>query len=418
MYMSYVFLKYITAIMNRVVFLFLFSFVSLTVCGQTLRQICDSTNRVCRDMSTAYYTAEIIKCENGKSDTLSHEVYFRKNGRWSRMPLKINMSIFRNGSKSRQIIGNKKNLTIVKIRENLAEQYLREDYKRIVPMLNKNILPEFARIKDVFRLNDKKIKTFKLSDTVICGDKCYTVKTESIENNEDIMTTTTQLHYIRQKDYMPMRKDMKIRSVDMEDKVVDEKRYVINVQSVEPNIAIHTNKFIFNDKNSLFNLRHKSYSALKREWEEQEKKQSSFAYGTAVQDFVITDIDNRKIDTKELYGNVYVLFFFYNQCSPCLMVMKDLEQLYREYGQQGFKVVAINPVDKDLTTEQMHSFVKDIGVSFDVCHVTDRQLEQMYLVRYYPTIFVVNRKGRIVYSHQGYNSLFKREIEDVILKCL
>ena len=256
--------------MNRVVFLFLFSFVSLTVCGQTLRQICDSTNRVCRDMSTAYYTAEIIKCENGKSDTLSHEVYFRKNGRWSRMPLKINMSIFRNGSKFRQIIGNKKNLTIVKIRENLAEQYLREDYKRIVPMLNKNILPEFARIKDVFRLNDKKIKTFKLSDTVICGDKCYTVKTESIENNEDIMTTTTQLHYIRQKDYMPMRKDMKIRSVDMEDKVVDEKRYVINVQSVEPNIAIHTNKFIFNDKNSLFNLRHKSYSALKREWEEQE----------------------------------------------------------------------------------------------------------------------------------------------------
>lgn len=404
--------------MNRVVFLFLFSFVSLTVCGQTLRQICDSTNRVCRDMSTAYYTAEIIKCENGKSDTLSHEVYFRKNGRWSRMPLKINMSIFRNGSKFRQIIGNKKNLTIVKIRENLAEQYLREDYKRIVPMLNKNILPEFARIKDVFRLNDKKIKTFKLSDTVICGDKCYTVKTESIENNEDIMTTTTQLHYIRQKDYMPMRKDMKIRSVDMEDKVVDEKRYVINVQSVEPNIAIHTNKFIFNDKNSLFNLRHKSYSALKREWEKQEKKQSSFAYGTAVQDFVITDIDNRKIDTKELYGNVYVLFFFYNQCSPCLMVMKDLEQLYREYGQQGFEVVAINPVDKDLTTEQMHSFVKDIGVSFDVCHVTDRQLEQMYLVRYYPTIFVVNRKGRIVYSHQGYNSLFKREIEDVILKCL
>lgn len=382
-----------------IVFLVLFSFL---LSAQGVKEICIGVNEYAKNLRSAYYEAEISF--NGREDTLSyfHKVSFQKNKHKNKIFAKFNTQIYFGDELIQQVFCDNNHFTFVDIYQNIAEQYEKEDYQIFFSQLDTNLIPDFVFNKPIFDLKaieEGDVLVYKEEDTLINDFECFKLREVFIEFDS---VSFEKVHYIRKKDFLPLAKLTK--------------SCFVCITRIDENTAYHNSRFVFDDKNTGIHLRYKSLSALKKQWEEQEINQSSFAYNSEALNFKVTDLQNRIFELSQNKGKVIALVFFYNNCSPCIPMLDDLQELCNQYKGKRVEIVALNPVDTKMEKEQMLSFVKDHNINYYVAQIPKYTVEEMYLVRYFPTIFIIDKKGRVVYSHQGYNTLFKDKISDIIDK--
>lgn len=375
-----------------IVFLVLFS-VSLS--AQSVEEICIGVNEYAKKLHSAYYEAEVLKID--KEDTLSyfHKVSFQKNKHKNKIFAKFNTQIYSGGELIKQVFCDNNQFTFVDFYENIAEQYEKEDYKIFISQLDTNLIPAFVFNKPVFNLKaieKGEVQITKGQDTIINGFEVFCL-------NE---VSANKTFFIRKQDFLPIA-----QRTDS---------FFLTLTRIDENAAYHDSRFVFDNKNTGIHLRYKSLSALKKQWKEQEINQSSFAYNSEALNFKVADLQGRIFELSQNKGKVIALVFFYNNCSPCIPMLDDLQEIYSQFKDRGVEVVALNPVDTKMEKEQMLSFVKDHNINYYVAQIPKYTVEEMYLVRYFPTIFIIDKKGRVVYSHQGYNTLFKDKISDIIDK--
>lgn len=375
-----------------IVFLVLFS-VSLS--AQSVEEICIGVNEYAKKLHSAYYEAEVLKID--KEDTLSyfHKVSFQKNKHKNKIFAKFNTQIYSGGELIKQVFCDNNQFTFVDFYENIAEQYEKEDYKIFISQLDTNLIPAFVFNKPVFNLKaieKGEVQITKGQDTIINGFEVFCL-------NE---VSANKTFFIRKQDFLPIA-----QRTDS---------FFLTLTRIDENAAYHDSRFVFDDKNTGIHLRYKSLSALKKQWKEQEINQSSFAYNSEALNFKVTDLQDRIFELSQNKGKVIALVFFYNNCSPCIPMLDDLQELCNQYKEKKVEIVALNPVDSKIGEEEMQSFVQEHNITYNVAQIPKYTVEEMYLVRYFPTIFIIDKKGRVVYSHQGYNTLFKDKISDIIDK--
>lgn len=373
-----------------IVFLVLFSFL---LSAQGVKEICIGVNEYAKKLHSAYYEAEVLKID--KEDTLSyfHKVSFQKNKHKNKIFAKFNTQIYSGGELIKQVFCDNNQFTFVDFYENIAEQYEKEDYKIFISQLDTNLIPAFVFNKPVFNLKaieKGEVQITKGQDTIINGFEVFCL-------NE---VSANKTFFIRKQDFLPIA-----QRTDS---------FFLTLTRIDENAAYHDSRFVFDDKNTGIHLRYKSLSALKKQWKEQEINQSSFAYNSEALNFKVTDLQERIFELEQNKGKVIALVFFYNNCSPCIPMLDDLQEIYSQFKDRGVEVVALNPVDTKMEKEQMLSFVKDHNINYYVAQIPKYTVEEMYLVRYFPTIFIIDKKGRVVFSHQGYNTLFKDKISKVV----
>jgi peroxiredoxin len=377
-----------------IVFLVLFSFL---LSAQGVKEICIGVNEYAKKLHSAYYEAKVTF--NNGEDTLSyfHKVSFQKNKHKNKIFAKFNTQIYSGGELIKQVFCDNNQFTIVDFYENIAEQYEKEDYKIFISQLDTNLIPAFVFNKPVFNLKaieKGEVQITKGQDTIINGFEVFCL-------NE---VSANKTFFIRKQDFLPIA-----QRTDS---------FFLTLTRIDENAAYHDSRFVFDDKNTGIHLRYKSLSALKKQWKEQEINQSSFAYNSEALNFKVTDLQERIFELEQNKGKVIALVFFYNNCSPCIPMLDDLQEIYSQFKDRGVEVVALNPVDTKMEKEQMLSFVKDHNINYYVAQIPKYTVEEMYLVRYFPTIFIIDKKGRVVFSHQGYNTLFKDKISKVISRKL
>lgn len=382
-----------------IVFLVLFSFL---LSAQSVEEICIGVNEYAKKLHSAYYEAEVLKID--KEDTLSyfHKVSFQKNKHKNKIFAKFNTQIYSGGELIKQVFCDNNQFTFVDFYENIAEQYEKEDYHIFFSQIDTNLIPEFVFNKPIFDLKaieEGDVLLYKEEDTLINDFECFKLREVFIEFDS---ISFEKVHYIRKKDFLPLAKLTK--------------SCFVCITRIDENAAYHDNRFVFDDKNTGIHLRYKSLSALKKQWKEQEINQSSFAYNSEALNFKVTDLQDRIFELSQNKGKVIALVFFYNNCSPCIPMLDDLQELCNQYKEKKVEIVALNPVDSKIGEEEMQSFVKEHNITYNVAQIPKYTVEEMYLVRYFPTIFIIDKKGRVVYSHQGYNTLFKDKISDIIDK--
>lgn len=375
-----------------IVFLVLFSF---SLSAQSVKEICIGVNEYAKKLHSAYYEAKVTF--NNGEDTLSyfHKVSFQKNKHKNKIFAKFNTQIYSGGELIKQVFCDNNQFTFVDFYENIAEQYEKEDYKLFISQLDTNLIPAFVFNKPVFNLKaieKGEVQITKGQDTIINGFEVFCL-------NE---VSANKTFFIRKQDFLPIA-----QRTDS---------FFLTLTRIDENAAYHNSRFVFDNKNTGIHLRYKSLSALKKQWKEQEINQSSFAYNSEALNFKVTDLQERIFELEQNKGKVIALVFFYNNCSPCIPMLDDLQEIYSQFKDRGVEVVALNPVDTKMEKEQMLSFVKDHNINYYVAQIPKYTVEEMYLVRYFPTIFIIDKKGRVVYSHQGYNTLFKDKISDIIDK--
>ena len=116
---------------------------------------------------------------------------------------------------------------------------------------------------------------------------------------------------------------------------------------------------------------------------------------------------------------VVVVDFWYTHCPPCVRAMPALSELYDKYKDKGLVVFGLNSVDNQPhSMPNLKKFLKKRQLSYDVLMITP-DVDIMYKINGYPTMYLVDKEGKIAYAEAGYNpekfEMFKAKLEELLL---
>lgn len=137
--------------------------------------------------------------------------------------------------------------------------------------------------------------------------------------------------------------------------------------------------------------------------------------GDTAPDFTYKDIDGKTVSLSEFRGKVVLVEFWATWCSPCRIITPVLNDLYKQYKDKGFVILAL--AQKDEGTETIRSFVKENKMQYPVL-LSDRNVITCYNVTGIPVTFLIDRDGKIASKHIGYSHEMMFELPNQILKLL
>ena len=97
-------------------------------------------------------------------------------------------------------------------------------------------------------------------------------------------------------------------------------------------------------------------------------------------------------------GKPVILNFWATWCPPCRAEMPSMQRAHDTVADEGISVIAVN-VGED--AETIERFLSETDVDFPIPMDLDSEVVQSYPVKGLPTTFVIDPKGRLVYSATG-----------------
>jgi len=112
-------------------------------------------------------------------------------------------------------------------------------------------------------------------------------------------------------------------------------------------------------------------------------------------------------------GEIVAIRFWADWCPFCESEMTQLEPVYRKYGQQGLRILAVN-VRQDPDTARR--FVARLGISYETLLDSDGRVARTYGVLGLPTTFFVDRDGRLKGKVVGESTpdVFERIVREML----
>ena len=100
------------------------------------------------------------------------------------------------------------------------------------------------------------------------------------------------------------------------------------------------------------------------------------------------------------------------------MELPRLQPLYEKYKDQGFEIIA---VDGKRDTERALKFIEDNGLSYTLLENGNAELEvadRLFRVIAYPSSFLIDRDGKVMYYHLGFEAGDEARFEEEIRSLL
>jgi thiol-disulfide isomerase/thioredoxin len=129
----------------------------------------------------------------------------------------------------------------------------------------------------------------------------------------------------------------------------------------------------------------------------------------------LTAISGEKYDLTSLKGKTVLVDFFYKSCYPCLLSLPGLVSLYEKYKDKGLIIIGINPVDKD--REALIKFLAGNKVTYPV-FMEGKNVSQDYHVSLYPTLYLIDKTGKIKFSQTGFGEGMGKDLEKIVEETL
>ncbi len=132
---------------------------------------------------------------------------------------------------------------------------------------------------------------------------------------------------------------------------------------------------------------------------------------THVPDIALTAIDGSHLRLADLAGHVVLVDFWASWCPPCRTSFPALDELYRDLHGRGLDVLAVNV---DERARDADAFLADHPREMPVFLDPKGHAAAAFHLEAMPTSFVIDRTGRIRYTHTGYTAAvadaYRREI--------
>ncbi|MBK9149943.1 MAG: TlpA family protein disulfide reductase [Saprospiraceae bacterium] len=130
----------------------------------------------------------------------------------------------------------------------------------------------------------------------------------------------------------------------------------------------------------------------------------------------IKTIDGKTVNTKDYTGKgkITVVSFWATWCTPCKRELDAINELYPEWKQKyDIELLAIT-IDDARGLTKVPATIKSKGWEFTVLADTKQELQQALNFQTIPQTFLLNEKGEIVYSHNGYSPGDELKLESKI----
>lgn len=137
------------------------------------------------------------------------------------------------------------------------------------------------------------------------------------------------------------------------------------------------------------------------------------AVGDLAPDFETETVGGEMMSLADVRGDVVLLNFWFTTCPPCRFEMPEFQQAYADYADQGLHILAVN---REETAETITSFADELGLTFPLLKDLDGRIQRLYSISSYPSTFIIDRDGVIVY--RSFGVLSAQEIHDLVQDAL
>lgn len=236
---------------------------------------------------------------------------------------------------------------------------------------------------------------------------CYRIqenKTLGNDANDPIQLLRNELHFwITKKDLIPVQYSQSYDFVMNKDTMYQYEKFVLNKYDI--NSSIPENIFTLGSIPSYYKM--KDYSPY--------QKPDPLPLDTIAPPWELGSLTGEKVSLQNLKGKLVLIDFFYKSCYPCMLALPGLQSLHEKYKNKGLKIIGIDPYDKE--EDDISSFLKKRGVTYTVL-LEGGETAKNYRVSGYPTLFLIDRNGKIVFIQEGYGDETDKKLEEIILKYL
>lgn len=133
---------------------------------------------------------------------------------------------------------------------------------------------------------------------------------------------------------------------------------------------------------------------------------------TVAPDWSLSSLDDKIVKLSDFKGKIVLVDFFYKSCYPCMQALPALQNLHEKYKNKGFVLIGINPYDTK-EEDEIDVFLAKRGVTYTVL-LGGQEVAKNYHVSGYPTMYLIDKAGKVVYSQVGYGEGTDDELEQII----
>lgn len=128
------------------------------------------------------------------------------------------------------------------------------------------------------------------------------------------------------------------------------------------------------------------------------------AWSTAP-DFALTDLAGNKISLKQFRGNIILLDFWATWCPPCRISIPELVNMQEKYRDRGVVILGISVDDPQMYDDNyLFAFKTHFKINYKILRGNGKVARDYFgaVKIALPTLFVIDREGKIVDKHVGF----------------
>ncbi|MGW8315715.1 MAG: TlpA family protein disulfide reductase [Bacteroidales bacterium] len=132
----------------------------------------------------------------------------------------------------------------------------------------------------------------------------------------------------------------------------------------------------------------------------------------------LSDLEGNTVSIDAIKGEkLTVLDFWATWCRPCINSIPELVKLSDKYQDQGVHFVGIN-ADSPRNSSKVKPFASSVGITYPVLLDFEQQLQSDFFISGFPTLLILDGKGKVLFTHVGFIQGDEKIIEDAISKLL
>ncbi|MBI2771058.1 MAG: TlpA family protein disulfide reductase [Burkholderiales bacterium] len=136
--------------------------------------------------------------------------------------------------------------------------------------------------------------------------------------------------------------------------------------------------------------------------------------GAAAPDFEVTGPQGL-VKLRQFEGKLLYLDFWASWCGPCRQSFPWMGEMQAKYAAQGLQVLAIN---LDAKAPDAQKFLAAVPAGFAVAYDPIGASPRMYQIKAMPSSVLIDRKGKVIAVHRGFEPADRARLEEQIQAAL
>jgi len=129
-------------------------------------------------------------------------------------------------------------------------------------------------------------------------------------------------------------------------------------------------------------------------------------------------INSEPLTLQSLRGRVVLIEFWTFGCYNCRNTLPTIKSWDAHYREQGLTIIGVHTpeTDSESNVDQLRREISVLEIKYPVVTDNDYSVWKAYKVEAWPTLFVLDKQGRVRWTHVGEGAY--SETEEVIKKLL